>query len=43
MEKRIILNPDRIQTKENMSRYMTEVFGFEDDYDSANLDDLKDF
>ncbi len=41
MEKRIILNPDRIQTKENMSRYMTEVFGFEDDYDSANLDDLK--
>ncbi|MBR2675621.1 MAG: hypothetical protein IKE28_01735 [Solobacterium sp.] len=42
MEKRIILNPDRIQTKEDMNKYMMEVFGFEDDYDSASLDALKD-
>lgn len=42
MARRIILRPERIQTKEDMNTYMKEMFSFEEAYACSNLDALRD-
>ena len=42
MAKRIILRPERIQTKEDMNAYMKELFSFEEKNACSNLDALRD-
>lgn len=42
MEKRIVLRPDRIQTREDMNLYMQGLFSFEGEYACSNLDALRD-
>lgn len=42
MEKRIVLRPDRIQTREDMNLYMQGLFSFEGEHACSNLDALRD-